>query len=227
MVFVREQKGGVERLVTERPNPQGKGQCTTLGLMQAMECGVRLPAPQDDGYRQLVEDLIGSLLVLSCEFRFRPVKGMDYHIYLHKGRLQLSLVGPQEGGAVLFDRYLGGCRLQEDYTWHVECLDPQGLPLILHDSPLLDTGELQSQLLAQGDYDQVLRHLLSTEIGTFRRELGYYQNVLNHILGKTIALRGERLLSTGSGSTAVTLSGHEQGEREQPEADRGGSGGIE
>lgn len=107
--------------MTQRPekisNPQGKGLTPAVGYLVESSEGMRLPDVKDDSPSRIVEDYLSSLFVLSCDFRFRPVRNTVYHIYSHQGKAVLSLVSPEEGGTRIYDEPLGECCLKNDFSW--------------------------------------------------------------------------------------------------------------
>jgi len=99
-----------------RPNPQGKGQVGfLLDWDYSSPRGVRAkPAPQ------LLADYFTSLLVLSAAFKFKPVFGKDYYLYLDGSGWSLSLVSPDEWNSdARRQAYVGKCVLHEDSTWSI------------------------------------------------------------------------------------------------------------
>ncbi len=62
----------------KHPNPQGKGVNPRLDLLAEAAGAIRLPAVREESAARLVEDYLASLVVLSCEFKFRPVRGGRY-----------------------------------------------------------------------------------------------------------------------------------------------------
>jgi hypothetical protein len=97
----------------DNPNPQGKGQLPLLQLWESNR-------PQRLAVKKahtLLGDYLASLLVLSAEFRFKPVAGTPYHLYRRHGRWRLSLVAPSEWTTTDPGVYVGSCSLRPDMTW--------------------------------------------------------------------------------------------------------------
>ena len=96
-------------------NPQGKGLTPVLQDWRSF----RPRKVERKQPRRLFADYFTSLLVLSAEFRFKPVVGQRYHLYLKQGSWRLSLIEPQRWGEVAGD-YLGHCELHGDMTWSLQ-----------------------------------------------------------------------------------------------------------
>lgn len=180
----------------KNPNPQGKGLSPTVGYLTETAAAMALPALEDDSADRVVEDYLSSLLVLSCSFSFRPVADRDYFIYFHDSRLVLSLVSPDEGGADIYDEYWAVCRLNKYYCWSVQ-LSSEDLKERL-------TNSFSADVPAEERLEYFLSAVQRGEIGTYDSTLGYYQNVLNYALGKSIGLRSGRLLALEGSTTGDT-----------------------
>lgn len=158
----------------KNPNPQGKGVAPLLADWQATRpARAAAKAPGE-----LLLDWFNSALVLSAAFRFRPVQGQDYYLYLRDGAWRLSLIGPDEWGARDAGECLGRCRLRADMTWAIE---PQ--------ADLAQRRELRQALaaLASGfldalDHDGAADDLLPG----YRRDLSYFQRLLATGLGSSL-----------------------------------------
>lgn len=95
------------------PNPQGKGLSPILGQWQQFQ--PEIAEQKSDG--RLFADYFTSLLILSAEFRFKPVVGQRYYLYIKNRRWTLSLVEPQRWGSIPVGDCLGRCELHRDMTW--------------------------------------------------------------------------------------------------------------
>lgn len=169
-----------------KPNPQGKGLNPTVGYLTETRAAIALPALENDSSDRVVEDYLSSLLVLSCSFSFRPVAGRDYFMYLHDSRMVLSLISPDEGGRDIYDEYWAVCSLKKDFCWSVQ--------LSSDDIKTRLTSRFSAEVPEEERLDSILRGVQRGEIGRYDKTLGYYQNVLNYALGKSIGLRSKRLL---------------------------------
>ncbi len=99
----------------DNPNPQGKGLVPVLEQWASIR-PVEIPVK---AARTLLNDYVVSLLVLSAQFRFKPVPGNPYYLYRSGGEWRLSLIAPwewSESGAGIF---VGSCRLRPDMTWEM------------------------------------------------------------------------------------------------------------
>jgi len=104
-------------LAEARPNPQGKGQIGFLfdWAYSSPRGVVAKRAPQ------LLADYFTSLLVLSAGFKFKPVFGKDYYLYVDNESWSLSLVSPDEWNNDARRRdFVGKCVLHDDSTWSIE-----------------------------------------------------------------------------------------------------------
>ena len=120
MVKKRSEKSiarvGASEVTEAGPNPQGKGQ---IGfLLDWAYSGPRSvaakPAPQ------LLADYFTSLLVLSSSFKFKPVFGKDYYLYIDGEHWSLSLISPDEwNDEAKRGAFVGTCVLHDDSTWSI------------------------------------------------------------------------------------------------------------
>jgi len=98
------------------PNPQGKGQTGFLldWAYSSPRAVVAKRAPQ------LLADYFTSLLVLSAAFKFKPVFGKDYYLYVDGDGWSLSLVSPDEwNDDARRCAFVGKCVLHADSTWSI------------------------------------------------------------------------------------------------------------
>ena len=67
-------------------NPQGKGgDLLTIHWLPVIKL-------QEKSEQQIMSDYVTSMLILSAEFGFKPVRGAIYYLYLWKKTLRLSLI---------------------------------------------------------------------------------------------------------------------------------------
>ena len=99
----------------KKANPQGKGLVPVVNLWQSYQ-----PATiEKKTTGQLFAEYFTSLLILSADFRFKPVQGAIYFLYLNNQRWMLSLIEPEHWGHASRGEYFGSCQLQEDMTWSI------------------------------------------------------------------------------------------------------------
>ena len=101
------------------PNAQGKGLVPLLSDLENFKpqaSPTRAPA-------QLLAEYFSSILVLSTHFRFKPVAGKDYYLYLKQDNWQLSMIEPQRWSQDRRGIYLGRCQLQPDMTWTIDVIE--------------------------------------------------------------------------------------------------------
>lgn len=158
----------------KNPNPQGKGLVPVLADWHSTRpATVSSKAPAE-----LLFDWFVSALVLSAKFRFRPVPGQRYFLYLRNGDWRLSLVGPEEWGDRDCGDCLGSCWLREDMTWAIEAGEA-----------LEATPALQQALatLARSFADELdSDDSLGSQLPGYRRELPYFQRMLATGLGSSL-----------------------------------------
>lgn len=112
--------------MTKTPNPQGKGTPGVLATLSAHRHALSaVPAKPID---QMATELFTSLFVLEARFRFKPVPGTVYYLYLptdddaaqhDAGHFQLCLTPPSMMPEAVGGRFIAQCQLQADMTWTV------------------------------------------------------------------------------------------------------------
>ncbi|MCB1703914.1 MAG: DUF2452 domain-containing protein [Halioglobus sp.] len=174
----------------KNPNPQGKGAVPVLrdwSTMQPAAVGSKDAAT-------FLRDYCISSLVLAARFRFKPVPGKDYFLYVGEGDWMLSLIGPHEWGTRRPGAFLGRCRLRMDMTWAIETsTNGETESLALERAQAFVAGFVDS-LQGQAAVEDSLPYYIS--------HLPYYQRLLATALAsslqQTLALceqGGERLLA--------------------------------
>ena len=172
----------------KKPNPQGKGQNPGISLLVERSASIGLPDVNKDSEEKIVRDYLSSLFVISCDFKFNPVRGREYYIYSHNSRMLLSLVSPNEGGEKIYHKYLGRCFMRDDFTWALLLVEKNlfNMSSEYKDQAGVNSGDKREELISRSGN------------GGYNTSLGYYQNVLNFILGKSVKLRGDRLAALSS-----------------------------
>ncbi len=177
---------------SKNPNPQGKGTCQTLGILSQAQETLQLPSVHRDSLKRIATDYLHSLVVLSCEFKFKPVPGKTYYMYSHKERLVLSLVSPEDGNTRIYDAYIGEASLKSDFSWSLSGVEPENIPFVFQ----LNT-QFEAQIRDSAPEHQSIRSVLlelnARKQWKFRSDIGYYQNVMNFMLQKVLHLRLKRL----------------------------------
>lgn len=166
-------------------NPQGKGQ---IGFLldwdySSPHAVVAKPAPQ------LLADYFTSLLVLSSSFKFKPVFGKDYYLYIDGDGWSLSLISPDEWKDNARRRtFVGTCVLHADSTWSIEPSDNIG-----------NSGIVGDRLAAFYDgFVEKLRSNQALEDGlpVYEAGLPYYQRLFASALSRSLKgslTRGDQL----------------------------------
>jgi hypothetical protein len=157
------------------PNPQGKGLVPVLQGLEQHRVRASLPPKHID---QISLELFTSLFVLQSEFRFNPVPGQEYWMYMRKGGFTLSLVAPAEWHGKMPGRSIGRCILQDDRTWTLELDAP-----VAADTTFM--AGIEKRRLA---FQQTLENAETLEdiLPVYDDSLGYYGKVLAFILGKSL-----------------------------------------
>ncbi len=97
-------------------NTDGKGRTGVLEDLAAA-------APTGDAeLDQPLRLLVGTMIVLSAEIKFLPLKGRRYYLYEHEfgdRGLYLALIAPWESYGAL-GTYIGSCEQRADCLWEVE-----------------------------------------------------------------------------------------------------------
>lgn len=176
------------------PNPQGKGISQSIGFLQELETGLSILPLKDDSRERIVEDYISSLVALSCSFKFKPVVGKKYYMYLMNKKWMLSLVAPEQGGSTIFEKFLAFCRLREDTTWELKFVNGHELGVSLFEDEICILKDNKLDWKNGISPDNLRKFFSKSGLGRYRKDLGYYQNALNFTLGKVIAFRTERIL---------------------------------
>lgn len=158
----------------KNPNPQGKGVVPVLRDWQALRPLVGAPR----GPAAFLRDYCLSSLVLAAEFRFKPVVGRAYYLYVQGSAWRLSMVAPQEWGGEGIGVFFARCTLRTDMTWTVEPHEGLGA-----DSPAVQNA----QAFVEGFAD-TLAHSESIAGGlpVYVRELPYYRRMLASALAASL-----------------------------------------
>ena len=178
-------------LAEARPNPQGKGQIGFLldWAYSTPRGVVAKRAPQ------LLADYFTSLLVLSAGFKFKPVFGKDYYLYVDNDSWSLSLVSPDEWNNDARRRdFVGKCVLHDDSTWSIEPSENVGRQTSIDDA-------------LAGFYEGFIGKLRSSQaleddLPVYAAGLPYYQRLFASALSRSLKaslVKGEQL---GQGADA-------------------------
>lgn len=169
------------------PNPQGKGQVGFLldWHYSAPKTVAAKPAAQ------VLADYFTSLLVLSAEFKFKPVFGTDYYLYYANSSWSLSLLSPDNWGKDDKRRaFVGTCVLHDDATWTIEPSENLSMPGEMADA----IAEFYSAFVDKLDTP----HTLESGLPFFEGQLPYYQRLFASALSRSL-----RLSMIYGGQTAI------------------------
>jgi len=148
----------------KNPNPQGKGLVPVLrdwATMQPTVAGPKEPA-------DFLRDYCLSSLVLSANFRFKPVVGKPYFLYAGEDGWSLSLIAPQEWGERKFGEYVARCSLRPDMTWEIDATLEEHSPALA-----------RAQQFILEFFDSFATHQsISGHLPFYCARLPYYQRLL-------------------------------------------------
>jgi hypothetical protein len=149
----------------KKANPQGKGLVPVVNLWQSFQ-----PATiEKKTTGQLFAEYFTSLLILSADFRFKPVQGAIYFLYLKKQGWMLSLIEPERWGHASRGEYFGSCQLQEDMTWSIN----RGEEESSHPDIDAALNEFYHQMVSHLDSEKPLIEILPFYLD----ELPYYRRM--------------------------------------------------
>ena len=188
--MLKESVAEVALRYEKNPNPQGKGVVPVLRDWATMQrCAPAAKAPA-----VFLRDYCMSSLVLAARFRFKPVPGKAYFLYVMDNDWMLSLIAPHEWGERGPEAFLGECRLRPDMTWEIDTSEcGEGDVAALAKAQKFIEGFVET-LAAQ---DAIVEHLPFYVAG-----LPYYQRLLATALAASL----QRSLP-GSGEQMQSLLG--------------------
>lgn len=164
-------------------NPEGKGVNGLLDDWRATEPrGVVAKQP-----RQVLADLFASMLVLSAEFKYRPVTGRKNYLYWIDGEWSLSLIAPDEWSGARRAAFVATCVLQRDMTWKI--LPSDRLPG--NDHAIEAIRHFYRGFVRMLDTDLTLEEILPFHVSS----LSYYQRLYASALSRsvcTVLARGDQ-----------------------------------
>lgn len=159
------------------PNPQGKGQIGFLLDWHYSAPRHVVAKPPE----QLLADYFTSLLVLSADFKFRPVFGTEYFLYLEGARWSLSLLSPDDWNSD--DKraaFVGACVLHDDSTWSIAPSEN-----LSHSAPIAEgLASFYAGFVERLDVDQSLE----SELPFYEGQLPYYQRLFAAALSRSLKL---------------------------------------
>lgn len=176
----------------KNPNPQGKGLVPILRDWASVQPVTTLAKTPD----VFLRDYCISSLVLAANFRFKPVPGKAYFLYVRDHKWMMSLIAPREWGQSQPGAFLGCCRLRADMTWEIETAEAGEA-----DELALERAQdfVQGFVAAMGEQDGIVEHL-----PFYVSELPYYQRLLATALAASL----QRSLPTSGQGVQALLSGN-------------------
>ena len=156
-------------------NPEGKGANGFLFDWHQSEPRGVVAKPQ----RQLLAEFFTSMLVLSANFKFRPIVGVSNYLYWSNGEWSLSLIAPHEWSYERRAGFAGTCVLQRDMTWTIA---PSGL--LAEDNSVSDAiGRFYDAFAEMLDTDLTLEEILPYYVGS----IPYYQRLYASALSRSVS----------------------------------------
>jgi hypothetical protein len=155
-------------------NPEGKGlNGFLLDWYQSEPRGV-VAKPQ----RQILAEFFTSMLVLSAQFKYKPVIGVDNYLYWIDGNWSLSLIAPDQWSEERRRGFVGTCALQRDMTWTIIPSEQVG-----EDNAVTDAvAQFYSAFAEMLNTDLTLEEILPFYVGTMH----YYQRLYANALSRSI-----------------------------------------
>ncbi len=161
-------------------NPEGKGlNGFLLDWAHSAPRGV-VAKPR----RQILAEFFTSMLVLSAQFKFKPVVGALTYLYWLDGKWSLSLIAPDEWTELHRQNFAGICVLQSDMTWTIS------------PSELLKQDNAVSR--AFGDFCESFSQTLDSDLSLeeilpfYAEGVHYYQRLYASALSRSV--RGSLIL---------------------------------
>lgn len=159
------------------PNPQGKGQVGfLLDWHYSSPKKVAAKAPG-----QVLADYFTSMLVLSADFKFRPVFETDYYLYRSDKGWALSLLSPEDWqSAEKRSAFVGRCTLHDDSTWSISPSENLSRP-----GPVADAiADFYAAFVDKLD----VAPALESGLPFFEGNLPYYQRLFATALSRSLEL---------------------------------------
>ena len=169
-----------------KPNPQGKASLAFLQDWQAAQPVLVQPKSP----RQIIADYFTSMLVLSANFRFRPVRGQRYYLYFSNQEWNISLISPDEWGASSTRLFVGTCQLQPDMAWTIDIAASLPDPVT---QALADAWQaFATRLNTDDDF--------ASTLPTYDQSLSYYSRLHASALSASLKIS----MKTGGGQTLTS-----------------------
>lgn len=155
-------------------NPEGKGVNGFLLDWHESEPRGLVVKPE----RQVLAEFFTSMLVLSAQFKYKPIVGVSNYLYWIDGQWSLSLIGPEEWSAERQEGFVGTCVLQQDMTWTIE---PSAI--LAEEGPVADAiGRFYDAFVETLDTDLTIEEILPFYVG----KMPYYQRLYANALSRSI-----------------------------------------
>lgn len=155
------------------PNPQGKGLVPVLRDLESLQEVVVVRKSAADFLR----DYCVSSMILGAKFRFKPVVGNNYFLYVTGSDFSLSLIAPHEWGQRYPGEFMARCVLRPDMTWQMDTAE------LDENSPALETARdfIEQFVGTIAEQDSIRQNL-----PFYVSELPYYQRMLTTALASSL-----------------------------------------
>ena len=163
-------------------NPEGKGTNGFLLDWYQSEPRGLVAKPR----RQLLAEFFTSMLVLSAEFKFKPVIGVRNHLYWIDDKWSLSLIAPDEWSKERQAGFAATCVLQSDMTWTIA----PSKQLREENSVSDAVGRFYDAFAEKLDTDLTLEEILPFYISRLSYYPRLYASALSRSIRDTVKLGG-------------------------------------
>ncbi|MEL7187409.1 MAG: DUF2452 domain-containing protein [Pseudomonadota bacterium] len=141
--------------------------------------------------RQVLSEFFTSMLVLSANFKYRPVVGVSNYLYLIDDQWSLSLIAPDEWSAERQAGYVGRCELQRDMTWTIDPSDN-----LADDGVVADGVRRFYQAFAETlDTDLTIEEILPFYVARMPYYQRLYASAMSRSVRGSVNLSGDNLHS--------------------------------
>lgn len=168
-------------------NPEGKGQSGFLLDWYRSEPRGVVAKPQ----RQVLAEFFTSMLVLSANFKYKPVVGVENYLYRINGEWSLSLIAPDEWSKERRAGFTGTCVLHPDMTWTITPSE-----LLAEDNPVSDAVARFYEAFAEAlDTDLALEEILPFYAGRMTYYPRLYASALSRSIRASVTLGDQASMS--------------------------------
>ena len=134
--------------------------------------------------RQVLSEFFTSMLILSANFKYKPVVGVNYYLYFIEQDWALSLIPPDRWSQSRRDGFAGRCVMQTDMTWTIAPADKVG-----EEGPVAEAIRRFYEAFANTlDTDLTLEEILPFYVGRMPYYQRLYASAMSRSLQRTVAM---------------------------------------